>query len=74
MTEVVRADLHLEAVLGQRLGARHHARVVHQDVDLLFLQQQHGGFESILRKKSKLARKNYRVSHPIMQKGFSEKF
>ena len=39
MSEVVGADLHLEAVLGQRLRARHHAGVVHQDVNLLLLQQ-----------------------------------
>ena len=37
MAEVVGADLHLEAVLGQRLRARHHAGVVHQNVNFLFL-------------------------------------
>jgi len=34
VTEVVRADLHLEAVGGEAARDRHHARVVHQEVEL----------------------------------------
>ncbi len=33
MAEVVRAELHLEAIRGVRLGYRHHAGVVHEHVE-----------------------------------------